>query len=113
MATNGESARQWLAENHGKASLERILQIRAAIDQKITRLESDHEDYPGLLEALDVMDHYLTSPLPGAEHGNKAPSCETGLDFSPLIPQTPAASPALSPEEKERQFRALLEKSAI
>ncbi len=109
MATNGESARQWLKENHGKISSERIQLIRASINQKIDRLEPSNEEYEGFVEALDVIDHYLSEL---SRENDKSTKTDKDLDFSPLIPETSGHS-CLSEEEKTRRFRELLKTSAI
>ena len=115
MATNGESARQWLAEKGSKASPEELLRIRTAIASKLDTIPEDHPDEAGLLEALDVMDDWMekgkvtataAEPLGTPVDDASAPT----LDTSPLVPDLPPAE-VLSKEEKQARFQALLEKA--
>ncbi|WP_257280018.1 hypothetical protein [Endozoicomonas sp. ISHI1] len=105
MATNGESARRWLEENQDKVSLERIRQIRDNLSNKLQAVDESDGTYPGLLEALDVMDNYLLQ-----EEGEAtAPESEpASLDLSPLIPQSDHQPPQLSEQEKKLKFQQLL-----
>ncbi len=110
MATNGESAKQWLADNSGKVSIERMQQIIASIHKKLDAMNSSHSEYNGFLEALDVMDQHLLSLQGNSIHTIK--NQEKILDFSPLIPDKEIAD-AISPEEKTRRFRELLKTSDL
>ncbi len=109
MATDGASARQWLEDNKNNVPVERVEQIIRSLCRKIERLDENHPDTEGLLEALDVLEHYLpglnASPSPSAHP-------EALLDTSPLISDESASEP-LSQEEKQRRFKALLLKSDI
>ncbi|MTI12813.1 hypothetical protein [Sansalvadorimonas verongulae] len=119
MATNGESARQWLADKGSTASPDELLRIRTAIANKLDTMPEDHPDEAGLLEALDVMDEFMEkgkdAPLAAAAAPLNSPSDETSapaLDTSPLIPDLPPAE-ELSPAEKQARFQALLKKTHI
>ncbi|KEQ18673.1 hypothetical protein [Endozoicomonas numazuensis] len=105
MATNGESARRWLEENQDKVSLERIRQIRDSISSKLQDLNESDETYPGLLEALDVMDNHLLQedqepPTPESE--------PVSLDLGPLVSHADAEAPQLTAQEKKLKFQQLL-----
>ncbi|MDD7804017.1 MAG: hypothetical protein PUP46_00240 [Endozoicomonas sp. (ex Botrylloides leachii)] len=108
MATNGESATQWLNDNHGKVSIERIQQIIRSISQKIARLTPEHPEYDGLIAALDVMNEYKANISP--DRALSEPSLTDLLDASPLVPEVTEAK-AMHPEEKKRRFQQLLKKS--
>ncbi|WP_163369874.1 hypothetical protein [Endozoicomonas acroporae] len=109
MATNGESARQWLEQNREQISEERILQIRSNLVKKINQL-ADAEDltvsdeHQGLLEALDVMDAWLQERATPQETAAEAST----LDYSPLIQEPSETVPQLTQEEKLRRFQNLL-----
>ncbi|WP_281645939.1 hypothetical protein [Parendozoicomonas sp. Alg238-R29] len=105
MATNGESARQWLADNGSTASQEELLRIRTAIATKLDAMPEEHPDEAGFLEALDVMDEWMEKGKT-SEPENTTPS---SLDTSPLVPDLPPAE-VLSEEEKQARFKALLKK---
>ncbi|MGY0218875.1 hypothetical protein ACWJJH_16025 [Endozoicomonadaceae bacterium StTr2] len=106
MATNGESARRWLAENGQTSTPERLAQIRQNIAKRLAALPDDEEEEArGLLEALDVMDAYMTAATPEASAADDA----VALDYSPLIPTgDEETAPTLSPEEKRAKFQQLL-----
>ncbi len=108
MATNGASARQWLAENGSGASLEALQRIRDAIAGKLDALAEEHPDEDGLLEALDVMDDWINSRHGSTQQAEPAAASLPVLDTGPLIPDLPPAE-QLSPEEKQARFRALLQ----
>ncbi|WP_257294719.1 hypothetical protein [Endozoicomonas sp. YOMI1] len=109
MATNGESARQWLQQNREQISEERILQIRSNLVKKINQM-ADPEDltvsdeHQGLLEALDVMDNWLQERATPQETAEEA----SALDYSPLIQEPSEPAPQLTQEEKLRRFQNLL-----
>lgn len=112
MATNGESARRWLEENHDKVPLERIRQIRDNLAKKLQNIEESDDTYSGLLDALDVMDNHLLeieNPAPVSE----ASETTASLDLAPLIPDADQSSPQLSPEEKQARFQSLLKNGKI
>ncbi len=117
MATNGASARQWLAENGEHTPLPEVERIRNAIAKKLDTLSDDHPEQDGLLEALDAMDEWLvlaqdrpqsgqTTTLPSTPVENT----DAQLDSSSLTPDLPPAE-ALSPEEKKARFQNLLQRS--
>ena len=113
MATNGSSARQWLAENGSSASPEQLLRIRNAIANKLDQLPEGHPDEDGLLEALDVMDEWQDSrnqPNPASSSLNTSDAPAPVLDTSPLTPDV-APAPQLSPDEKRTRFQELLSQS--
>ncbi|MCL6416758.1 hypothetical protein MIB92_13945 [Aestuariirhabdus sp. Z084] len=119
MATNGESAALWLAENTSHLSRQRIEQVRNNVFQKLEVLNEDHPDAPGLLEALEVLDQHLESdaepqnmPAPPAPPSSPSDSISesAGLDLSPLIPEQSEANP-LDPDEKRARFQELLAQS--
>ena len=110
MATNGESARQWLKDNHGKVSGERIQQIIQSIQKKVAALTDEHADYIGLVEALDVMEAYNPDQ---ADRRPTSESLDTLLDATPLISEDTHATALISPEEKKRRFQALLKRSDV
>lgn len=109
MSTNGASARQWLEDNNNTVPTERVQQIIRSLLGKIEKLDKDHPDTVGLLEALDVLEHYLLDLTP-----SQPPSTakEVPFDTSPLTSNESAPEP-LSQEEKQRRFKALLLKSDI
>ena len=114
MATNGASARQWLAENGSKASKEQLLKIRSAITAKLKAITEDNPDENGLLEALDVMDNFLEGQQISATSVTDVNlstdrDSTPALDTSPLTPNIPMAEP-LSAEEKRAKFQELLKK---
>ena len=115
MATNGESARQWLAEHGQTTSPDRLARIRQNIESRLTELPADHEDAKGLLEALDVMDHFITTNDSNGSNGSNEsevkPEPDTVLDYSPLIPQNTPDQPVLSAEEKQARFQQLLQQA--
>ena len=85
MATNGASARQWLADKGQSASPQELQRIRSAIAGKLDVLAEDHPDEDGLLEALDVIDNWI-------EHGKASENSvlqTSSLDTSPLVPDLP------------------------
>ena len=67
MATNGESARKWLAEQGDQVTVARVQQIKNSLQSKIEQMDQAETDgsetYRGLLEALDVVDAWLTEQL--------------------------------------------------
>jgi len=91
MATNGESAAQWLSEHGETTPVERLQQIRDNIAAKLEDDIRDDEQHVGLLEALDVMDSYII---------NKE-ALSTGDNSD-------AASPTLPEEERKKRFSELL-----
>ncbi len=109
MATNGESARQWLAEHGQTTSTERITQIRQNIEARLTRLPEEREETKGLLEALDVIDSFIISKNSMTEEAT--PESDTALDYSPLIPQDEPEQPILSATEKQARFQQLLQQA--
>ncbi|WP_422133045.1 hypothetical protein [Endozoicomonas sp. ALD040] len=110
MATNGESAKRWLEENQDKVSVERIRQIRDNISNKLQDLDESDEAYPGLLEALDVMDNHLLQQ----EGDTPAPESESAsLDLGPLVPQSDLPTPQLSAQEKKLKFQQLLKTGKV
>ncbi len=109
MATNGASARQWLADKGQQASPQELMRIRDAIASKLDNLGEDHPDEPGLLEALDVMDAFIEgdkSPEPEAANLSHD-SSSVALDTGPLVADLPPAE-ALSEEEKRQRFQTIL-----
>ncbi|CAM3625656.1 hypothetical protein [Parendozoicomonas haliclonae] len=116
MATNGASARQWLAEHGQQKSADELQRIRNAIATKLEALSEDHPDEDGLLEALDVMDEWINNggqPVaPAALGSNDAPAAEPMFDSSPLTPDL-QPSEELSPAEKRARFQALLKTGHI
>lgn len=111
MATNGESARQWLEQNRGKVSKERILQIHENLLKKIDALNAADEaetadEHQGLLEALDVMEAYIE------EQYGETPTPETPepveLDHSSLASEPSTDVPVLDDTEKKKRFQNLL-----
>ncbi len=105
MATNGESAAQWLSEHGETTPLERLQQIR---DNIATRLEDgklDDEQHVGLLEALDVMDSYIIAKETSTTGSN---SIGIAPDLSPLYDNSADVSPILPEEEKKKRFNELL-----
>ncbi|MCL6269444.1 hypothetical protein M3P05_05730 [Sansalvadorimonas sp. 2012CJ34-2] len=113
MATNGSSARQWLADNGKTASSEELLRIRNAIAAKLDKLPEGHPEEDGLLEALDVMDEWretrnVSAPVASSLQDSDLPAPQ--LDTSSLTPDLPPA-PKLSQEEKQTRFQKLLQKS--
>ncbi|MRI34732.1 hypothetical protein EOPP23_17250 [Endozoicomonas sp. OPT23] len=110
MATNGQSAKKWLEENQGKASDERVQQIRNSIAEKLTKLDDSDDSSSGLLEALDVLDNYLQGP---EETESATAEQDVKLDLSPLGSESNPDIPQLSPEEKQAQFRKLLKSGQL
>ena len=114
MATNGNSARQWLKQNHNKVTEQRIRQIRDNLEQKISTIshaendDMDDDAYQGLVEALEVMEAFILENYPPAEN-----SAELGpeLDFSPLASDMGQDIPCLDSETKRNRFQALLKDS--
>ncbi|WP_257263780.1 hypothetical protein [Endozoicomonas sp. ONNA2] len=109
MATNGESARQWLEQNREQVSEERILQIRNNLVKKIDQMvDADNmnvsDEHQGLLEALDVMDAWLQERASPRETATET----SALDYSPLIQEPSETAPKLTQEEKQRRFQNLL-----
>ena len=95
MATNGSSARQWLAEHGQSASPEELQRIRNAIATKLDRLPEEHPEEDGLLEALDVMDEWQEARnTPSIQASSPLDSDRPALvlDTSPLTPDIPPAS---------------------
>ena len=115
MATNGESARQWLEDNQNKISESRVKQIRDSLDQKANDLSNaeqndSEEEYQGVLEALDVMETFIN------EHYNHTPVSEnepTVLDYSPLGTNTDSEAPLLNQQEKKARFQDLLKSQKL
>ena len=109
MATNGESARQWLEENKNQVSEQRIVQIRSNLVKKIDLLAESGNDmsdeYQGLLEALDVMDNWLQ------QGGTTQPAEPSELDYRSLVEEPSEPAPLLSPQEKRQRFQSLLKAS--
>ncbi|WP_345198758.1 hypothetical protein [Kistimonas scapharcae] len=104
MATNGESAAQWLSEHGETTPVERLQQIRDNIAAKLEDNIQD-EQHIGLLEALDVMDSYIISKE--ALTTDNSP-IDIRPDLSPLCDNRAATSPGLSEEEKKKRFNELL-----
>ncbi len=105
MATNGESAAQWLSEHGETTPLERLQQIR---DNIATRLEDgklDDEQHIGLLEALDVMDSYIITKETSTTGSNPI---DITPDLSPLCDNSAVASPIMPEEERKKRFSELL-----
>ncbi|OED42927.1 hypothetical protein ACH42_11405 [Endozoicomonas sp. (ex Bugula neritina AB1)] len=113
MATNGESARQWLKDNKQKASESRIKQIRDNLNKKAHDLSNADDDdiddqYQGVLEALEIMDTFIEkhfAPVPDTKETSAI------LDSSSLISDTSSDVPLLSSQEKQARFQALLKTS--
>ncbi len=109
MATNGESAARWLQEQGAQASPERLGQIRDNLAKKLEELDAEHPEYPGLLEALDVMDNYIA----GVQPSTSANEAETpALDLSPLVADAPTAAP-ISADERRARFARLLSEGRL
>lgn len=112
MATNGESARQWLESNKHKVSEERILHIRDNLQKKIEALAKadepvDPTEEQGLVDALDVMDAFIER-----QFGESQPDESTAeLDYSSLVDSSASEAPILDDSEKQKRFQALLKKS--
>ena len=112
MATNGESARQWLESNKHKVSEQRIIQIRDSLQKKFETLTgadepADPNEEQGLVEALDVMDAFIES-----RYGERPPEDSSAeLDYSSLIDSSGCQAPVLDGPEKQRRFQELLKKS--
>ena len=111
MATNSESAKQWLKNNHKKVTTGRIKQIIVSLNNKINVLTPDNQEYVGLLEALDEMDRYLLST--NAPNKLYIKSKKNKLDSSALVREASVKPFTISIEEKNRRFKQLLEKSDI
>ena len=113
MATNGESAKKWLADNQQKISEPRVKQIRDSLEKKVNDLSNTDQDdlddeYQGVLEALEVMDAFIREnyhPIPVPEENN------IDLDSSSLTSDAPANAPVLNHQEKQARFQALLKDS--
>ncbi|WP_211829085.1 hypothetical protein [Kistimonas asteriae] len=105
MATNGESAAQWLSEHGETTPVERLQQIRDNIAAKLEDDIRDDEQHVGLLEALDVMDSYIISKE--ALSTGDSP-IDIAPDLSPLCDNSDAASPTLPEEERKKRFSELL-----
>ena len=109
MATNGESARQWLVDHEETAPLERIIKIRDSLLKKIDVIsESDNidldEEFQGLTEALDVMEDHI---IKNSTQTSDQP--EPDLDHSTLIQDSAVGSPPiLNNKEKRAIFNKLL-----
>ena len=112
MATNGESARQWLESNKHKASEQRIIQIRDNLQNKIEALAkaeepTDPSEEQGLVEALDVMDAFIET-----RYGEPQPEeSNAQLDYSSLTDSTANDAPVLNDTEKQKRFQQLLKNS--
>ncbi|RRJ84313.1 hypothetical protein [Aestuariirhabdus litorea] len=110
MATNGESAARWLKDNADQLPLERIEQVRNNVQAKLDGLDDQAPSAAGLLEALEVLDHFLlnhstvSTANPGRS-GGTAPAVT--FDPSPLTPAIEPIAP-LDPSEKRERFRQLL-----
>ena len=109
MATNGQSARKWLEENGNKVSRDRVEQIRKNIAEKLAKLDESDDSYPGLLEALDVMDDHLN---PAVEE-EATPAADIKLDLGPLASESDFEAPQLSPDEKKARFKQLLKSGQL
>ncbi len=115
MATNGASARQWLAEKGNSTPPDELLRIRNAIAAKLDKLPEGHPDEDGLLEALDVMDEWQEnkkSPNPAIPSLQGGDGSEPALDTRPLTPDVEPA-PSLSPADKQARFQQLLKDSKM
>ena len=112
MATNGASARQWLAEHGSHKSLSEIERIRAAIAGKLETLAEDHPEQEGLLEALDVMDEWISQNSNCLTVTSDCQSEYYQLDASSLTPDVDPLE-ELTPEEKQARFQNLLRSSKL
>lgn len=108
MATNGKSARKWLAEQGDQVSATRVQQIKASLQSKIEGMEQAKTDgsdeYQGLVEALDVVDMWLMEHENPLSSSDAAVQLDTGLLGEPL-----ETVPVLSPQEKQQAFQKLLQ----
>ena len=110
MATNGESAANWLKAHGESAPLERLQQIRDNIAAKLEDNAQTDEQHLGLLEALDVMDTYIM----GKETMTRpVDELLAAPDLSPLCGSDVAASPVLSDDEKKKRFVELLKTGSL
>ncbi|PJE80299.1 hypothetical protein CI610_00726 [invertebrate metagenome] len=104
MATDGMSARKWLAGHGHQVSFDRIQEIRDKLAKKIDVLDETDPRYEGILEALDVMDQYIIQSSAQQTIGQDCP-----LDSSSLIPELSGDdSSPLDAAEKRRRFDVLL-----
>lgn len=97
MATNADSARQWLSSHQPEASeLQRVI---AKLQDRLGNMDAQHPEFTANLEALDVLEQALeqTAPIPAS-----TPS----LDNTPLVNHD-AAPPAQEVADKRAQFESL------
>lgn len=97
MATNADSAQQWLkTQSPEPAEVQRVI---ARLQERLATLDETHPDFAGNLEALDVLEQ--------AVQANPAEAPESAsLDSSPLVHHD-AAPPAQEVADKRAQFESL------
>jgi hypothetical protein len=97
MATNADSAQQWLkAQSPDPAE---VLRVIARLQERLATLDETHPDFAGNLEALDVLEQAMqANPVDVAESAS--------LDSSPLV-NYDAIPPAQEVADKRAQFESL------
>ncbi|MCK5894559.1 MAG: hypothetical protein KAG53_09195 [Endozoicomonadaceae bacterium] len=105
MATNGESATNWLKEHGETTAPERLRKIRNSIASQLEENSPDDQQHIELLEALDVMDDYLINNNAAVVNNRESASL---TDLLPLCDNTTAPSPRLTEDEKKQRFKTLL-----
>lgn len=97
MATNADSARQWLSTHKPDANeLQRII---GKLQDRLANLDAEHPELTGNLEALDVLEQAMV------QH-ETVPDETPSLDTSPLV-EHDAAPPAQEVADKRAQFETL------
>lgn len=97
MATNADSARQWLSTHNPKPS--ELLHIVTKLQDRLANMDADHPDFTGNLEALDVLEQAMAPTAP-------MPTTSPSLDSTPLVDYDTAA-PAQEVADKRAQFASL------
>ncbi|MGI0119837.1 hypothetical protein [Zooshikella sp. RANM57] len=133
MATNGLSAQQWLNANQAHLTPAKVIKIRENILKKLQALTEDSAETAGLIEALDVIDHWLhLASTPDSNHPEpnqqstpaqsqsakiqepaqiqeRVPASNETWDLNPLVPDTSQnQQQTLSASEKQQAFSELL-----